>query len=152
MKRSVSGRGETHQSQMPSGLTSTLAKVGVVSFFRCVSVCIGDYMCRAAWFDEATLTCTLLGPGDYSGLQHSQNSTTFVREGFTPPTTWSLLESFHTTNNMIVIGKFSHHQQHDLYWKVFTRPTTWSLLESFHTTNNMIFIRKFSHHQQHDLY
>ncbi|RUS89921.1 hypothetical protein EGW08_002273 [Elysia chlorotica] len=68
--------------QQPSEVSSRLAEIKTPSYLECVFLCGQDFRCRAAQFNLDLLTCVILGPGSYKGLEANAKSQTFIRNDY----------------------------------------------------------------------
>ncbi|KAK3787101.1 hypothetical protein RRG08_030264 [Elysia crispata] len=78
----VQATGQTLRSSKPVFNESMmLAQHKMESHLYCTLLCSRFSMCRVAWFESLTLTCSVLGPGHFS-ISKDLGSQTFVRVAF----------------------------------------------------------------------
>ncbi|KAK3776846.1 hypothetical protein RRG08_024620 [Elysia crispata] len=74
--------GTSVNGMKPSGLSSVLSEVEVLSYLECAMVCGQDSRCRVAVFNSDLLTCMTGGSGSYTGFTEDKKCQTFIRSGF----------------------------------------------------------------------
>ncbi|GFO18396.1 hypothetical protein PoB_004490100 [Plakobranchus ocellatus] len=74
--------GSINWTAAPTNVTSSLIESRVESYLQCALLCGSENLCRAAHFNQITMSCKILGPGSFSDFQSDPDSTTFVRRSF----------------------------------------------------------------------